>query len=222
MGTASELREHAAPVWNAARNHPFVLGIGDGSLPLENFKFYVRQDYIFLIEFGRVLALAAARSGDLEVMSRFAGLLNQTLNGEMELHRAYCERFGISRSELDTTEAAPTTHAYTRHLNAVACMGTTAEIAAALIPCQLGYAEIGRELAVSGEPASQPLYGEWIRMYASAEVQEIATWTCALLDELTVESRPKERERLLETYMTSSRYEYMLWDAAYKMESWPV
>jgi thiaminase/transcriptional activator TenA len=155
-------------------------------------------------------------------MSRFASLLDATLNGEMELHRGYCGRFGISRADLETTAAAPVTHAYTRHLLAVAHSGTVAQIAASLIPCQLGYAEIGRELAARGEPASQPLYAEWIRSYASAEVQEIAAWTCALLDRLVEDGGVAERTRISEIFMASSRYEYLFWEMAYSMQDWPL
>src|SRR6476646_5043353 len=124
MGFTDDLCARAAPIWRATREHPFVRGIGDGTLSVEKFKFYIRQDYLFLIEFSRVLALGAARSHELDDMARFAGLLDATLNGEMELHRGYCERFRITREELEATQAAPTTHAYTRHLLHTAESGT--------------------------------------------------------------------------------------------------
>src|SRR5712692_2268116 len=203
MGFSGELRDCAAAIWTASLEHPFVRGIGDGTLPLERFRFYIRQDYVFLIEFSRVLALAAARAADLDAMSRYASLLDATLNGEMELHRGYCERLGIAREELEATVAAPTTHAYTRHLLAVAYAGTLGEITASLIPCQAGYAEIGRELATRGEPTSQPLFGEWIRMYASPETQEIATWACGLLDRLAAGAGAEERDRMAEIFVMS-------------------
>jgi len=47
------------------------------------------------------LALGAARAPELEVMSWFAGLLDETLNTEMELHRGYCAQFGITREEAE-------------------------------------------------------------------------------------------------------------------------
>jgi thiaminase/transcriptional activator TenA len=217
------LRGRAAGIWAAAAQHPFVAGIGDGSLPVERFKFYIRQDYVFLIEFSRVLALAVARAADdLDAMAHYAQLLESTLNGEMELHRGYCARFGISREALATTSAAPVTHAYTRHLLRVGHCGTLAEITAALVPCMCGYAEIGGELAGRGEPASQPLYGEWIRTYAAPEVQDLAAWLQGLLDRLAVEAGDAERERAASAFMTSARYELLFWDAAYEMKDWPL
>src|SRR5215831_16956548 len=77
------LHRKAAGIWGAQYQHPFVRGIGDGTLSLERFKFWLRQDYVFLIEYTRLLALAAARSPDLETMVRFATLLKETVETEM-------------------------------------------------------------------------------------------------------------------------------------------
>jgi hydroxymethylpyrimidine/phosphomethylpyrimidine kinase len=35
--------------WSEYTTHPFVKAIGDGSLPLESFKGYLIQDYLFLV-----------------------------------------------------------------------------------------------------------------------------------------------------------------------------
>ena len=222
MSFSEQLRQRAAQIWEASAGHPFVRGIGDGSLPVERFRFYICQDYVFLIEFSRVLALGAARATDLEAMSRYAALLDATLNGEMELHRGYCTRFGISRSDLEATRAAPVTHAYTRHLLHTGQSGSVGEITASLIPCQRGYAEIGLALAAQGEPASQPLYGEWIGAYAAPEMQELAVWSCGLLDRLAAAAGDDERTRMTEAFLTSSRYEYLFWQMAWNLEDWPV
>src|SRR3989304_3592488 len=97
----------AQPVWEAQHSHPFVRGIGDGSLDIEKFKFWVCQDYLFLIDYARLLALAVARAPDLDSMRRFADLVHGTLNVEMNLHQSYAAEFGISTAELEAEEKAP-------------------------------------------------------------------------------------------------------------------
>src|ERR687894_2037871 len=101
MSFVAEVRAEAAPIWAAEQAHPFVRGIGDGSLDVERFRYYVAQDYVFLVEFVRVLALAAAKSNDLATMERFTALQHATLTTEMSLHRGYCERFGITPAQLE-------------------------------------------------------------------------------------------------------------------------
>jgi len=222
LSFSDSLRAQVSGLWDACARHPFVIAIGDGSLPVEKFKFYIQQDYVFLIDFCRVLALAVARADDLDAMTRYAALLGSTLNGEMELHRGYCARFGINRETLEATTAAPVTHAYTRHLLHAGYSGSLAEVTSALIPCMCGYAEIGLALAAAGEPEGQPLYGEWIRTYAAPEVQDLAAWLRELLDRLADGAAEPERQRAAAAFLTSSRYELLFWDAAYEMKDWPL
>lgn len=36
-------------MWDAFVNHPFVMAMGNGTLPLESFKGYIIQDYLYLV-----------------------------------------------------------------------------------------------------------------------------------------------------------------------------
>ena len=220
--TFSQRAEKKAQDLRAAiLQHPFVTGIGDGSLDVEKFKFYVRQDYLYLIDYSRVLALASARAETLESMSWFARLLHETLNTEMELHRDYCRQFGISRQELEETLPSPTTKAYTQFLLSVANRRSYPELVAALLPCQWGYWEIGRHLNAQGPPKHTPLYAQWIEMYASEEFHNLALWVRNLADDLAARHGPAAARRMEEVYVVSTRYEYLFWEAPFQNESWP-
>jgi len=216
------LRREAEPLWRTIHAHPFVRGIGDGTLPPERFRFYMCQDYLFLIAYSRVIALAAAKAPRLEEMGRFADLLNATLNTEMELHRGFAAKFGISREALEATQFAPACRAYTNYLLEVGWSGTFGEIAAAMLPCQWDYALIGRELAAQGPPKDAPLYAEWIEMYASEEFARLAAWLRGLLDAAAADAGPDERARMRGHFLMGTRYEYLFWEMSWKMEAWPV
>jgi thiaminase/transcriptional activator TenA len=222
MCFTEQLRQQAAAVRAQVLQHPFVTGIGDGTLPLAAFRYYMCQDYVFLIDYCRVLALAVAKADDLETMGRFAALLHTTLHTEMALHREFAAQFGIAGAELEATRAAPSTRSYTQHLLATAYGGSLADISAALLPCMWDYSDIGQRLAAQGVPASQPLYADWIRMYATPEFGALATWLRALLDRLARHAAPAEQERLTRLFIDSCRYEYLFWDMAYRQETWPV
>jgi thiaminase/transcriptional activator TenA len=90
------IRAKAQAIWDRELKHPFVRGLGDGTLPIDRFRFYLAQDYVFLIEYCRVFALGAAKARDLQTIAVFARLLDETLNTEMQLHRNYCHRLGIA------------------------------------------------------------------------------------------------------------------------------
>lgn len=216
-----ELRQSAAPIWEADLKHPFVRGIADGTLPTEKFKFYLIQDYLFLLDYSRVFAYGAIKAHDEATMALFAKLLNETLNTEMDLHRGYCQKFGISPAEMEAAPMAPTTHAYTRHMLHVAQIGTLADVIAGVLPCQWGYAEIGTNLAEQGG-SSEPLYQEWIDMYASPEFLALGEWLRNLLNEITIDSSPAEKKRLQKHFLLSSRYEYLFWEMAWTEQAWQI
>ena len=209
------------PIWNAQFEQPFVRAIGEGTLDVERFKFWVRQDYLFLIEYARLLALATARSPELGTMSRFAHLLNETLSTEMGLHRAYAAEFGISEAELEEETAAPTTRAYTDFLVRVAATGDYAELLAALLPCMWAFSDIGQRLAELKPPADER-YQKWVAMYSSAEFAGLAQWCREVLDEAAAGLPERVLQKLEGIFLTSSRYEYQFWEMAWKLERWPV
>ncbi len=215
------LRSLADDIWQAQHMHPFVRGIGSGAVDREQFKFWVRQDYLFLIEYGRLLALAAARAPDLATMRRFAELTRETLGTEMDLHRSYAAEFGISAAELENEAKAPATQAYTDFLLRSATMGDYAELVAALLPCMWAFSEIGLEMKRAGVPAD-PLCAKWVEMYASEDFAQLADWCRDLLDGLAEDLPAADQERLAQAFLTSSRYELKFWDMARDMERWPI
>lgn len=222
MPFADDIEQQSLPIRRAILDHPFIVGVGDGTLDVAKFKHYVLQDYVYLIEYSRVLALASARAQDLDTMSWFARLLDETLNVEMDLHRGYCAEFGITTVELETTVAAPTTVAYTSYLLQLAHQGSFPELVASLVPCQWGYWEIGDHLARQGEPKDAPLYCQWIQMYASPEFAELADAIHTLVNRLGDRAGPDELPAMGRAYLTSLRFEYLFWDMAYRLENWPV
>jgi thiaminase/transcriptional activator TenA len=211
---ARELRAHAGGVWEAQHAHPFVRGIGDGTLPEEAFRFYVRQDYVFLIDYGRLLALGAARAPRLADMRRLAALAQGILETEMDLHREYARAWGIGARELEAEEATPATAGYVDFLLRTAALGDFAELAAALLPCMWGYAEIGERLGAGPRPA-HPLFRQWVEMYAGEEFQELAEWSRVLVDDAAAEVTGMGHDRMRRAFLASSQHELAFWDSAW-------
>ena len=222
MRFTQQLQQQTIDLRRKVLEHPFVRGIGDGALPLEAFRFYMRQDYVFLVDYCRVLALAVAKAEDLETMGQFAGLLNETLNTEMDLHRGFAAKFGITAQELEDTQAAPGTRAYTQHLLTTAYCGNLVDIASSILPCMWDYSDIGQALAAQDVPSPQPLYEEWIQMYAAPEFGALASWLRNLLDQLASNETATRRARLSRLFADSCRYEYLFWEMAYRRETWPL
>ena len=222
MRYTNDIETRAKGLRQAILKHPFITGIGDGTLDVESFKFYMRQDYLYLIEYSRVLAIASARSPDLVSMGWFANLLNETLNHEMELHRNYCAQFGISRKALVETDMAPATLAYTRFLLTLAYHHSYPELIAGILPCQWGYWEIGNHLNLAGMPHNAPLYQQWIEMYSAPDFRDLAFWIRSFVDKLATTQNKDALTKMESAYRLSLGYEFSFWDMSYKKETWLI
>ena len=92
MGFSDHLKQTAQPIWDAQLLHPFVLGLGDGSLPEAKFRFYILQDALFLFELAKLFALAATRATDLDTIAYLSKLQVDTIQVERALHQEYAKR----------------------------------------------------------------------------------------------------------------------------------
>jgi len=61
--------------WSAIVAHLMVEALGDGTLEPAPFRYWVRQDYVYLIEYSRVFAYGAATAPSLDELRTFADLL---------------------------------------------------------------------------------------------------------------------------------------------------
>ena len=215
MRFSDQLRQAAADVWEAQHQHPFVCGIGDGTLDPQRFAFYLRQDYLFLIEYARLLALACARAPRLDLMERFAELAQTTLQTEMDLHRAYAAEWGISRAALEQERPHTVTRGYTDFLLRTAALGDFGELVAALLPCMWGYSELGQRLA-QGQPPTEGRCVRWIEMYSGEEFANLARWCREVCDEAAAGAAAEGRKRMQDAFLTSSRYELDFWEQAWR------
>ncbi|ADG39679.1 MULTISPECIES: thiaminase II [Leuconostoc] len=221
MGFSQEIITEIDNIWQANLKHPFVQEIGAGTLPVKKFKYYMVQDYVYLMDYAKVFALGALKSPDLKTMIQFSNTLQSILTEEMSLHRQYAAQFNISEETLASAEPAPTTLAYKNYLLSVAQTGGQAELLAVLLPCMWGYETIGKNLAHS-PGAKNVLYGEWIAMYSSPDFSALTEWLIQEFDRITAQQTLTQRVRLINIFKNSLRYEVLFWEMAYQEEKWLV
>ncbi|QIE41468.1 thiaminase II [Rhodobacteraceae bacterium SC52] len=207
-------RSAAGQEWDAYVAHPFVDGLGDGTLPRSAFLHYLAQDYVFLIHFARAWALAVVKSETLAEMNAASATVQALLGEEMALHRQICAREGIDATALEATVEAPENLAYTRYVIEAGLAGDLCDLLAALAPCVLGYGEIGARLKVAGPAAP---YLEWVETYGGEEYQELCRDVGSLIDGAldrrigTDHAASPRWGRLSERFTTAVRLEAGFW-----------
>ncbi|HLS23368.1 MAG TPA: thiaminase II [Pseudogracilibacillus sp.] len=222
MKFSDRLFQTIEPVWQSYLEHPFVKGIGEGTLDKEKFIHYMKQDYVYLIEYSRVFAIGATKANDLKTMTIFANLLHGTMNFEMDLHREYAAKFGISNEELETTKPSSTMTSYTSYMISQAQLGGVENAIAAVLACAWSYNWIGKELAKWPGALEHELYGNWVKMYSSDGFTKIAEDCIDLINEIAKDKPEHELKKLEEIFVKTSYFEYMFWDMAENKSMWPV
>ena len=217
MTVSQRMRKAARPIWDRCLTHPFVAGIGDGTLPAEKFQYFMLQDYLYLFDYARVFALGVVKAREAALMRVFARNVDAILGGEMNIHRAYMERLGISEEQVLAVKPALDNLSYTHYMLSVAERGGPMEITASILACSWSYAEIGRALAEIPGAAEHPFYGEWIQGYASEDYNAANQALIDLTDRLAAKAAESELAYLEEIFVNCSRYELAFWDMAWEM-----
>jgi thiaminase/transcriptional activator TenA len=219
MSFFAKLKAAAADDWQAYTEHPFTEALGDGTLPEAAFQDYLVQDYLFLIEFARAYALAAYKAPRLSDMREAAAAMAAILDVEMDLHISLSGKWGLSASDLEASEAAPETLAYTRYVLDAGMRGDLLALKVALSPCVIGYAEIASRLATyPGALSERNPYATWIAEYSGAAYQELAASAEAGLEDLARRYLTPAREtELVAVFREATRLEADFWGMGWRV-----
>jgi thiaminase (transcriptional activator TenA) len=220
MTFTEDLWASNADIFRAILSHPFITGLTDGTLPEAAFAHFIVQDAIYLRDYARALAVVASRAPDSGATRMFARHAADAVAAELELHASLLPELGISPAAAAAAEPSPVNLAYSSYLLATARGGSYAEGVGVVLPCYWLYWEVGKHLLSKGSP--DPRFQRWISTYSGDEFAAVVRDVIAEADSIgTVISGP-ERSAVARHYRTTSRYEWMFWDSAYRQESWPV
>jgi len=153
------------------------------------------------------------------MMRKWVNLLNETLNSEMDLHRSFCIDFGITEVELEETKPISTTNDYTKFLIRNAEDNPIEFIAVALLPCQWGYGEIGKNLSENSSLDPESFHYKWIQSYNSREYQEVTKWLKEFVDLVGRKMNSGKIQELSEVFRHGIEFEIKFWESAWLLKS---
>jgi hypothetical protein len=120
----------------------------DGTLPLENFRYYVVQDALYLKDFAASLRILAEGDGVPDWDSdRLRAFSKGAEEAELSLHNGFFRQWGIEPTGPDgdgAPQQMPNTVLYTSYMLRVVATRPRAEGLAVLLPCFWVYMHVGR------------------------------------------------------------------------------
>ena len=198
---------------------PFNRELAAGTLSRERFQHYMIQDAHYLVAFGRALAVAAAKAHDAEGVVQFAKAAEEAVVVERALHDGFMREYAVSAAQFAATPLSPVCHHYVHYLQSMGWSRSYPVALAALLPCFWIYAEVGRAILAQAQPNNP--YQSWIDTYGGDEFHALVARVRATIDQLAAQADTRTVEEMHAAYTDAAKLEWMFWDSAYRLGTWP-
>ena len=207
------LMASVSDIWPEYNNHPFVRGLETGTLDPQKFRRYIIQDYLYLNEYAKVFALGIAKAKSLDTMRLFSQVIGAIANVEMNVHKGYMGRLGVTQEELDSASRKLANLSYTSYMLRIAYEEGEPEILAAILSCALSYEDIAKEIVRRNpDSVSNELYGTWIRTYSGEEYCGLNNVLVSFMEKACRNYSVDQMNHLAEIFRACSEYEMGFWD----------
>lgn len=205
-----------APLWAKYVDHPFTIELAKKELPLDAFKFFLKQDYLYLVQYSRAHSLAGFKSEDIEDVSRSAQIVAH-IKHEMQLHLSYCKEFGITLDEINDTKESTVCTAYSRFILDTGSKQDWLGLQVALSPCLFGYLEAADRRYKDPQSVSRGNpYWRWVENYLADDYVEASNTGRELLETHVMNVSPERLEQLVTIFAQATEFECRFWDSALK------
>ncbi|KAL4986320.1 Phosphomethylpyrimidine kinase-domain-containing protein [Aspergillus falconensis] len=200
-------RPDVQSVWKRFTEHEFVSGLGGGTLPVERFKEYLAQDYLYLVQFARSNALASYKAKDMESIAASAKIVLH-IQQETALHIDYCASFGLSKKEMEKLPETTACTAYSRYILDVGQSEDWLALQVALAPCLIGYGAIAQRLHAEEKTLREGnRYWKWIENYVAEDYTEAVRLGSELLETHMRKVSPSRMEELIKIFIRATELE---------------
>jgi len=215
----------AAPIIAVTEKHPFLVAMVDGTLDLENFKYYVLQDALYLTDFAHCLRLMGDKMAALDkvVSTRLYEFATGADEAEKCLHKGFFKEWDIDDSDVTSM---PNTLLYTSYMIRICSTQCVAEGLAVLLPCFWVYMHVGKCMLklrqdLGDSVTRPPQFDAWIDMYGGEDFEKEVKDYIAIVDNIAKTSDEMTVKKMQEHFIMSCKLEHMFWDQARTLMKWP-
>src|SRR5215213_4655818 len=201
-------------LWAAMADHPFVLGLADGTLPDGALQAWVQQDRIFVVQERRVLAALRAHG----LPSRLDELLAD-LDRSLVLEADAFTRTAAEHGVAPEAEPWPVCLGYTSYLRCAAYAGVL-EGLVALYAAERAYLDTWT--AVAKRSPADSAYHAWIQTWSGEAFRTFVTALGRGLDQLAGTPSPALTGRLGVLFTDAARFELAFWEMCWSGQAWPA
>lgn len=208
------LTEAIGPTRAKCVNHPFVLDVQRGVLPIGKLSEFAKQDYLFLQDVYKLGSLIVLNSPDAWSQELNLSKLHEEV-GHCNLLVKFAEAIGVGKKEIESAEPLPATMAITSYLFRVCTFGTIYEIGAAMGAVSSAFLEISKRMA-EGLRSKYRLSAEAVEFFETHSKGMEAKHHVLDLQLVSAYARSEDDlKRAIRAASLALAYETMFFDAVY-------
>jgi len=212
----SEITWNASePIYRKILELPFLTELMNGTLPIEKFYHYLHQDAIYLSEYGKIMAGIASKLNNAKHRNTFLLFAEDSIAVELSLH----ETFLRDAPAMSYPGPSPCCLLYTGYLSYLLHFSTVEQILAGILPCFWIYQKVG-EYILENQTKDHNPYQQWIDTYSGEDFAKMVILAIDICD--AVASKSQQTSEMTESFIYAAKMEWMFWDSAYNLETWPV
>lgn len=208
--------EAAEPVFRKILAHPFIGELSAGTLSGERFRYYLRQDALYLAGYARLLAHIASRLSDKSHTEAFLGFATDGIAVERALHESF-----LGGDIPAPDQISPSCLLYTSVLQSQALAPVEVE-AAAVLPCFWVYQRVGEAILAQQRRGGTNPYARWIATYGDPSFAAATSRAVAICDELAERAGTETRRAMTDIFVRCTRMEWLFWESAWQLEQWKI
>lgn len=214
--------------WERYTKHPFLGLLATNNLPFDDFLYFLKQDYYYLVNYAKVHGHAASVAPTCDQIQAQTAIIANIM-AEIEKHlQKLAARYNVdySKADLDAElQPGPACVAYCEYLNKIGREQDFLAIKVAVAPCLHGYAEAGLYgLAIRANfdgnlnkletQEQSDVYSAWLDDYASDWYRTAHEDGIQLLDQLLLSEPVSElrKEELRTMFRDVVDLEIAFWD----------
>ena len=215
MKFSTVLFESVKDLWDQAANKPFVTEMAMGVLEEQGYRYYMIQDYLYLLEYIDILGSIYECSDDPELKEFISFVIEQTKKETMQVHIPNMREMGITDEEISACPESREIADYVNYMRTqVRNEGVLAGLTAQL-QCSWVYAYIGKQMKQYPDDISSSPYRSWFEAYTCDDYISANQKWIDILDEKAKGVEEEEARKLCRIFRTCAEYENSFWDMLY-------
>ncbi|MBR2686112.1 MAG: hypothetical protein IKE59_08745 [Erysipelotrichaceae bacterium] len=214
MKLSDTLYDSVIDLWKKAAEKPFLIQMAEGELEKERFRYYMVQDYLYLLDYIEILKNLRMAAEDASLKEFLSSVIKETEHETVRVHIPHMKEIGVDPETLPAFKKNPVIEEYLDYISSVLCRDGVRAGMTALLQCSWVYAFIVDRILsrYQNKTVSSP-YRFWFEAYSCPEYIEANNRWIEKVDHLSAGIGQEEAEALAGIFRRCAVYENRFWDA---------